>query len=192
METITKTIESFWKPITDFIPRIPALFLSVIIGYLLIKILAWMLSRAIKFSKIPRALAGIIMSLSLIIMWVILFAEIARQLGMNSLAVTISGSLAVMALALAAGASGMASDIIAGIFLAKDNDFEIGFRIKVGGVEGIVSYVDVRKIRMVDDTGSVHIFPNSKLDKDGWMVISKEVEDNKIEVKKILHNKNKN
>jgi small-conductance mechanosensitive channel len=158
-----------------------------VVGFLIIKILSWLLQRILKFSKIPRALAGITMSLGLIIMWVILFAEIARQLGMNSLAVTISGSLAVLALALATGASGLASDIIAGLFLAKDSDFEIGYRIKVADVEGIVQQVDIRKIRIIDDVGGVHIFPNTKLDKDGWKVISREVEDNKIEMKEILN-----
>jgi len=119
-------------------------------------------------------------------MWVILFAEIARELGMGSLSVTISGSLAVLALALATGAAGLASDVISGVFLARDPDFEIGYKIKIGDVEGIVQGVDIRKIRVVDESGNIHIFPNNKLDKDGWEVISREVEDNKIDAKKLI------
>jgi small-conductance mechanosensitive channel len=119
-------------------------------------------------------------------MWVILFAEIARQLGMGSLAVTISGSLAVLALALASGASGLAGDIIAGVFLARDSDFEIGFRIRIGGIEGIIQKIDIRKIRVVDDKGDIHIFPNTKLDKEGWVIVSQNVEDNKDDLKKII------
>jgi len=91
---------------------------------------------------------------------------------------------------LATGASGMASDIISGVFLARDHDFDLGYKIKVGGIEGIVQQIDIRKIRIVDDLGNTHIFPNTKLDKDGWQVISREVEDNKIEAKKML-DKNK-
>jgi len=118
-------------------------------------------------------------------MWVILFAEIARELGLGSLAITISGSLAVLAIALASGASGLAADIISGIFLAKDSDFEIGYKIKVGSIEGIVTGVDIRKIRIIDDEGSIYILPNAKLDKEGWQVISRDVEDNKIDIKKL-------
>ncbi|MDD3086706.1 MAG: mechanosensitive ion channel [Patescibacteria group bacterium] len=161
METITNVLNSFWLPVYNFLPKLPTLILIVLLGYLIIQIIYWILNRALKLSKIPRALIGVIASLSLIIMWVILFAEIARQLGMGSLAVTISGSLAVLALALASGASGLAGDIIAGVFLARDSDFEIGFRIRIGGIEGIIQKIDIRKIRVVDDKGDIHIFPNT-------------------------------
>lgn len=190
METIIEVIRSFWQPVINFLPKIPAVVLTLIVGYFIIQILMFVLNRALRLSRLPRALIGVIISLALIIMWVILFAEIARELGMGSLAVTISGSLAVLALALATGASGLASDVISGVFLARDHDFDIGYKIKIGDVEGIVQQVDIRKIRIVDDAGTIHIFPNTKLDKDGWQVISREAEDNKIEAKKIL-DKNK-
>ena len=190
METILSVIKSFWQPVANFIPKIPAVILTLIIGYIIIQVLMFVLNRALKLSRLPRALFGVIVSLALIVMWVVLFAEIARELGMGSLAVTISGSLAVLALALATGASGLASDIISGVFLARDHDFDIGYRIKIADVEGIVQQVDIRKIRLVDDNGIIHIFPNTKLDKDGWQVISREVEENKIEAKKML-DKNK-
>ena len=189
MESILSVLKSFWQPIANFIPKIPAVILTLIVGYLIIQILIFILNRALKLSRLPRALFGVIVSLALIVMWVILFAEIARELGMGSLAVTISGSLAVLALALATGASGLASDIISGVFLARDHDFEIGYKIKVGGVEGVIHSIDIRKIRLVDEEGNIHIFPNAKLDKDGWQVISREVEGNKIEAKKLINKK---
>lgn len=186
METLISVIESFWLPVHNFLPKVPVLILIIIIGYLIIQVLYWVLNRALKLSKIPRALIGVIASLSLIIMWVILFAEVARQLGMGSLAVTISGSLAVLALALASGASGLAGDIIAGVFLARDSDFEIGFRIRIGNVEGIIQKIDIRKIRVVDDKGDIYIFPNTKLDKEGWVIVSQNVEENKDDLKNII------
>ena len=186
MNTLFDILKEFWQPVADFIPKIPAVILTLIVGYLIIQLLIFVLNRALRLSRLPRALIGVIASLSLIIMWVILFAEIARQLGMGSLAVTISGSLAVLALALATGAAGLASDVISGVFLARDPDFEIGYKIKIGDVEGIVQGVDIRKIRVVDEQGNIHIFPNNKLDKDGWEVISREVEDNKIDAKKLI------
>jgi len=186
MEIITNVLNSFWLPVYNFLPKVPTLILIVLLGYLIIQTTYRILNRALKLSKIPRALIGVIASLSLIIMWVILFAEIARQLGMASLAVTISGSLAVLALALASGASGLAGDIIAGVFLARDSDFEIGFRIRVGSIEGIIQKIDIRKIRVVDDKGDIHILPNTKLDKEGWVIVSQNVEDNKDDLKKII------
>ena len=195
MDTLLSISERFWRPIANFGPKIPGIIISFVVGYFIIKIIAALLNRALKFSRTPRALTSVIASLALIIMWVVLFAEIARQLGLGSLAITISGSLAVLALALATGASGLAADIISGVFLARDPDFEIGYKIRIGDVTGIVHSVDIRKIRIVDDDGTVYVFPNAKLDKDGWQIISREVEDNKIDIKKFIAkrlNKNKN
>jgi small-conductance mechanosensitive channel len=189
MDILLSIPERFWQPIANFGPKIPTIIISFVVGYFIIQIIAAVLNRALKFSRMPRALTSVIASLALIVMWVALFAEIARQLGMGSLAVTISGSLAVLALALASGASGLAADIISGVFLARDPDFEIGYKIKVGDVVGLVHNVDIRKIRVVDAEGVVYIFPNSKLDKEGWQVVSREVEDNKIDIKKFLHKK---
>ncbi|MCX6810722.1 MAG: mechanosensitive ion channel [Candidatus Berkelbacteria bacterium] len=193
MDTLLSIPDRFWQPIASFGPKIPGIIISLIVGYFIIQIITWVLNRTLRFSRMPRALLSVIMSLALIIMWVVLFAEIARQLGLGSLAVTISGSLAVLALALASGASGLATDIISGVFLARDPDFEIGYKIKIGDVVGIIHSVDIRKIRVVDEAGIVYVFPNAKLDKDGWQVVSREVEDNKIDIKKFLARKlNKN
>ncbi len=187
MDTILSIPERFWQPIANFGPKIPTIIISLVVGYFIIQIITAVLNRALKFSKMPRALISVIVSLALIVMWVALFAEIARELGLGSLAVTISGSLAVLALALASGASGLAADIISGVFLARDPDFEIGYKIKVGDVIGIVHSVDIRKIRVVDDAGIIYIFPNAKLDKEGWQVVSRDVADNKIDIKKLLN-----
>ncbi|MCX6812066.1 MAG: mechanosensitive ion channel [Candidatus Berkelbacteria bacterium] len=179
-----KLIHDFWQPIANFLPRIPALILTFVVGWLIIKLLLAILARGLKYSKMPKALISVIVSLSSIVVWVILFAEIAREAGLGSLAVTISSSLAILALALATGASGVTSDILAGIFLARDRDFSLGYKIKVGDVEGTVNQVDIRKIRLVDEKGISYIFPNTKLDKDGWQLISREP-DEEIEKKEI-------
>ncbi|TSC93984.1 MAG: small-conductance mechanosensitive channel [Candidatus Berkelbacteria bacterium Athens1014_28] len=189
MDYLANLIDRFWQPILNFLPKLPPVILSLIVGYLIIQLITWLLTRVLKFSKLPKALISVIMSLSLIVMWVALVAELARQLGLNGLAVTISGSLAVIALALATGASSLTSDIISGVFLARDSDFEIGYKIRVGSVEGIIHNVDIRKIRVIDKDGTVHIFPNNKLDKEGWDVVSREIEDNKVDAKKMLDKK---
>lgn len=189
MDTLLSIPQRFWRPIANFGPKIPGIIISLVVGYFIIQIITAVLNRALKFSRMPRALISVVASLALIVMWVILFAEIARQLGLGSLAVTISGSLAVLALALATGASGLAADVISGVFLARDPDFEIGYKIKMGDMMGIIQSVDIRKIRVVDDNGTVYVLPNSKLDKDGWQIISRDVEDNKIDIKKFIAKK---
>jgi small-conductance mechanosensitive channel len=75
--------------------------------------------------------------------------------------------------ALANGASSLTADIISGLFLSRDRDFECGYRIKVGDIEGTIERVDTRKIRIKSDDGRTHVFPSSKVDTMGWTVVEK-------------------
>jgi small-conductance mechanosensitive channel len=121
-----------------------------------------------------------------IIFWVLLFAELARSLGFTSIAITISGSLLVLGLALANGATTLTSDIISGVFLAKDEDFEVGYRVKTGDVEGIIQKIDIRKVRIITDDDKLHIVPNVNLDKNGWVVLERELADEKLGKKRFV------
>ncbi len=183
-------LQKFYEPIVVFAPKIPLLIVGLIAGILIIRLLLVLMERTLKIARAPKALSGIVISLVAIILWIMLFSEIARELGLSSVAVTISGSLIVLGLALANGASSLTSDIIAGVFIAKDDDFEVGFTVSNGKVKGIVQKIDIRKVRIIDKDGILHIVPNASIDKSGWSIIERGPKDNKIEKKRIyLKNK---
>jgi small conductance mechanosensitive channel len=174
---IKEILTSLWQPIEHYGPKIPELIVTIVIGILLVKLLLMILSRSLRVIRISRALSNVLISIISVILWVLLFSELARQAGMTNLAFTISGSIVVIGLALANGASTLTSDIISGIYLAKDQDFEIGYRVKIGDIEGIIRKVDMRKVRVRDDEGKLHIFPNNVVDKADWVVLAREPEE---------------
>lgn len=124
--------------------------------------------------RLNHAMRELLTSLASVFLWVLFAAEIATLLGLSNLAIAISGSAVAFGFAIASGASALASDVIAGLSLAKDRDFEVGFRIKVGDVEGIIQGIDVRKVRILSDNGLINVVPNSKIDNaNGWTVIER-------------------
>lgn len=168
---------SLWRPIEHYGPKIPELIITVILGYIAVRLISFIITRGFKFAQISRSLANVLASIITVILWVLLFSEIARQAGLTNLAITISGSIIVIGLALANGASSLTSDIISGLYLAKDSDFEIGYLVRVGEVEGIIRKIDMRKTRIRDDNGKLHIFPNNVVDKAKWQVLARDPED---------------
>lgn len=182
-------VDRFLDPFSRFVPKLPLLIIGILLGLIIIKILMYLAVNALKVAKMPKALAGIVASLLTIVLWILFFAELARSMGLSTVALTVSGSLVVLGLALANGAGSLTSDILSGIFLAKDNDFEIGFKVKTGDTTGVIQRVDVRKVRIIDNEGKVHIVPNSNLDKNGWIVIERNMESDTI--KKLESFKNK-
>ncbi len=170
-------LHRFTQPFINFGPMIPKLILGVVVGGLIIKIGLSALGKLLKIGRVPRSLIDIIQSLSAVILWIMLLGELAKAAGLSSIAVTISGSLVVLGFALANGATALTSDIIAAFFIAKDRDFNIGDRIKTGDVEGIVTKIDIRKVRVKTDDGKLFIVPNTNLDKNGWMLYAKDYQE---------------
>jgi small conductance mechanosensitive channel len=167
--------DKFYNIITDLLPKLPNVLIAIAVGYLVIKFLLFLLSRLLKIFKISAALSELLISLGGIVLWVMLSAELLRELGLSGLALTVSGSVIAFGFAIANSLSAMASDVIAGLSLAKDKDFERGYRIKVADLEGIIEKIDVRKVRLRSDDGKVHIIPNSKIDNaNGWTIIDRE------------------
>lgn len=168
-ERVLDLIQNLW-------PKLPGLVLTLVIGFLLIKVGLLVLRRTLKIFRFSKAIRDLITSLASIVLWIMVIAEIARQAGLSSLAITISSSIFALGFAVANGASAMAADIISGLSLAKDKDFECGYKIKVGDIEGIVTKIDVRKVRIKDDKGNVNVIPNSKIDNStGWSVIDRNI-----------------
>ena len=153
--------------------RLPQLLLTVVAGYILIKLIRMFLHSLMGYSKANTALKGILLSVLDVAMWIFLIAALLQQVGLTQISLALSGTVAISALALSAGSTAFVQDLVAGIFLAQDPDFNPGDRIKVDDVEGVVERMNARKIRLRDDKGVLHVFPNSQLDRSAWMVLKK-------------------
>jgi small conductance mechanosensitive channel len=77
-----------------------------------------------------------------------------------------------MATALAAGVQGLISDILAGILLLADPNFSVGTAVSVGGVDGTVEEVNIRKTHVRDGQGRLHIIPNRSVDASAYVIAS--------------------
>lgn len=153
--------------------KLPQLILTVVVGYIVIKIIKAILHGLIKVSKTNAAMKGILMSVIDIALWIFLLAALLQQIGLPQIALALSSVVAIAGLAVATGSSVFIQDLVSGLFLAQDPDFNVGDRVRVDTVEGTVERMDARKIRLRDDKGLLHIFPNSIFDKSAWIVIQK-------------------
>ena len=153
--------------------RLPALLMTFLVGYILVKVVGAILRSAIRVSHAKAALKDILMSVINIGLWLLLVAALLQQVGLNQIAFALSGFVAFAGLAFTAGSSALVQDLISGIFLAQDPDFNVGDKLRVGEVEGIIEKMDARKIRLKDKEGKLHILPNSTFDKASWVVMEK-------------------
>ena len=72
----------------------------------------------------------------------------------------VSGSVAV---AIGLGAQNVVSDIIAGIFILVEEQFNVGDIVEINGCTGTVESVTMRTTRLRDVDGTVYIVPNGTI-----------------------------
>jgi len=153
--------------------RLPQILLTFLVGYILMKLAIVVIRNIIRVSKAKQALKDILVSVISLALWLLLIAAVLQQMGLTQLAFALSGFVAIAGLAITAGASSLVQDLISGIFLAQDPDFNVGDYLKVTEVEGTIEKMDARKIRLRDNNGKLHVLPNSTFDKASWVVIKK-------------------
>ncbi len=95
------------------------------------------------------------------IVWVIALLMILPEFGLEI--APILASVGVMGLAVGMAAKDIISDFIAGLFIIMENQYYIGEKIKVAGVEGKVKEITLRKTIIESEDGSIHSIPNSKV-----------------------------
>jgi len=89
------------------------------------------------------------------------FSEIAAALGTAAGFVALGVSLAL---------KNVLSDTVAGIYLAKDLDFNNGDKVEVDGVKGEIKDVGLRKSRLKLEDGNLRVINNSDAEKK-WTLI---------------------
>ncbi len=86
---------------------------------------------------------------------------ILPEFGINT--APILASLGVAGLAIGMAAKDIVSDFIAGLFIIMENQYRLGDKVKVAGLEGKVKEITLRRTILESEDGSTHSIPNSKV-----------------------------
>jgi small-conductance mechanosensitive channel len=168
-------IVSYLNTIIGFAKLLPSVILGVIVGWLAIKIIIFFLLRAMRLTKVPRDIRGLIATVTRLALWVTLIIVMSQVIGLGSLAVAITGSAAIVAFFLSASIGPLLSNIFSGLFLVGDPDIKAGMRITTndGKTTGVIKGIDMRKVRIEDDKGLLHVVPNSAVENTEWIILER-------------------
>jgi small-conductance mechanosensitive channel len=153
--------------------RIPTALLTFLFCALIVRLLQWALELTLRASRITKAMQGIILQGFSAFLWIGVLALVLESLGLNQLAIALSGSVAIIGIGVASGANKVVSDVIAGLFLAKNRDFKSCEQVKVGDITGRIHSLDARKVRILGKDGTLYIIPNGTFDENTWTLLPK-------------------
>jgi len=167
----------YWSTFLNFIKILPLAIVEILIGLLVIKLLVFFLRRALKLARVPKGVKGLLVSVVKFGLWVILIIVVSQTLGLGGFAVALTGSAAIAAFFLSASVGPLLANVFAGLFLVTDDDIKVGMKITTndGKTKGTVKSIDMRKVRIEDDKGLLHIVPNSAVEGTEWIILDRGV-----------------
>jgi small conductance mechanosensitive channel len=76
---------------------------------------------------------------------------------------TLIASAGILTLVIGLGCQSLIADIVAGLFILFEGDFQVGDTVVIGGWRGVVQAIGIRTTKIVDLSGNVKIINNSNI-----------------------------
>ena len=162
--------KSDWE---NFLRRdVPKIVLVLAFAYILARLLRLATRRLAQLSHrdaLPtglraqqlRTLASVLNSVGIAVIVFLSAMQILPVLGINM--GPLLASAGVAGLAIGFGAQTLVHDVINGFFILMENQYDVGDVVRIAGVSGAVESMSLRRTTLRDDTGALHIIPNSEI-----------------------------
>jgi moderate conductance mechanosensitive channel len=163
-----------WKTDAESFVRkgAPKIVVVLVVAFVLVRLLKLTTRRLAKFSRGStlaaglraqqlRTLASVLNSVGIAMIVFLAAMQILPLLGVN-MGPLLAGA-GVAGLAIGFGAQALVHDVINGFFILMENQYDVGDVVRIGGVAGAVESMTLRRTTLRDETGAVHIIPNSEI-----------------------------
>jgi small-conductance mechanosensitive channel len=167
-----KVLDEWADDAQEFIhSKLPHLILVAIIAIILNRLLRLVTARMIhvaeqhasgqtRVSQV-RTLAGVIRTTGVAIIASIVGLQVLAAMGMNLAPLLASAGVAGVAIGLAA--QNIVRDMLNGVLILIENQFNVGDTVRVAGVTGVVEGMTLRKTTVRDADGTLYMIPNSQI-----------------------------
>jgi small-conductance mechanosensitive channel len=174
---LSKGVQNISVSFNNIVPNIPRALLFLLIGIIIVKLIGRLSKPMLKLTRWPIGLQEIMQTIIRFMAWAFLAIAFLQIVGLSSLALALTGSVAVLAIGFSSGLSGLVADLVAGLQLANDRDFKVGYMVIAGDrkTEGVIRELDIKKVRIEDADGHIHVIPNSVVEKNEWTVLGRHV-----------------
>jgi small conductance mechanosensitive channel len=108
-----------------------------------------------------RTLSGVIRATGITIIAVITGLQFLDAVGLNLSPLLASAGIAGVAIGLAA--QNIVKDMLNGVLILVEDQFNVGDKVHVAGVAGTVEAMTLRKTTIRDDDGTLYVVPNSQI-----------------------------
>jgi moderate conductance mechanosensitive channel len=167
-----KVLDEWINDAQEFLhTKLPHLLVAALIGFALYRIVALITTRMVRIaeqhaaahSRVAqvRTMAGVIRATGFTIIAAIVAMQFLAAVGVNLAPLLASAGVAGVAIGLAA--QNIVRDMLNGILILLEDQFNVGETIKIAGVAGVVESMTLRKTTLRDGDGTLYVIPNSQI-----------------------------
>lgn len=160
-------IAEFVSGIVGALPKVLSGLVFLIIAYLGIKV-ALILLRGVLDRIYPKS-HQLVVDLSVLIvalfLWFGVILALLKIVGMGDIAASLGTATGFIGLGIAFALKEMIADTVAGVYLLRDPDFNIGDTVDTASVSGTISGIDLRKTRIRNESGELIVVANRDVEK---------------------------
>ncbi|GAB3683409.1 hypothetical protein GCM10028857_10920 [Salinarchaeum chitinilyticum] len=161
------TVDRFATWVETSVPTLLRVLLVLFLAYLGIKLALFVLRRVLGrlYGEREALVVDLAVTIVGIFLWFSVALSILSMLGMGEIAASMGTTTGFVALGVAYALSEMIEDTVAGVYLLRDPDFEVGDRVVTEKGEGLVRSIELRKCRLEQDDGSMLVVANGDVEK---------------------------
>lgn len=166
--TVESTIDAVANGIVVAAPRLLAAILLVAIAAAGISLALWILQRALdRVLPDDQHLVGRLVVVFVgIVLWFGVALAVLGVLGLEEIAASVGTAVGFLALGVSYALSDMIEDTVAGVYLLRDRDFEIGDRVRTADRTGEVLAIGLRKTRLRVADGETTVLANRTVERE--------------------------
>lgn len=169
VRVVERTLTDLAAGVEAAIPRVVAGLVFLTIAYVGIKLVLAVLRRFLErlYDERQALVVQLFVTVVGIFLWFGAGLAFLAVVGMEGLAASLGTAVGFIALGVSYALSEMIEDTVAGVYLLRDPDFEIGDRVAVDGMEGTIAAIELRKSRFTLENGDTTVIANRDVE-SGW------------------------
>ena len=161
---VKKNVWDTDKARKDFLTHLPTLIQSliyVIVIYAACKLIRIIFHKKMAKSNRTRTVLTLLDGLVKYACAIAIIIFILQALGVNSTA--IFASVGILTLVIGLGCQSLIADVVAGMFIIFENEYNVGEIITIGDFRGTVTEIGIRATKILDAAGNIKIINNSDI-----------------------------
>jgi small-conductance mechanosensitive channel len=173
---------NFWERwlqilIDWIVNQLPSVILLIILLIVSLRLVAFFINRTrdilqkrtlahpdgpdLEAEKRLHTLMGIVRRGSFVVIWLVFIMIFLKKFNID-IAPIIAGA-GIIGLAVGFGAQELVRDFISGFFILLENQIRMGDVVILNGTGGVVEDIQLRTVTLRDQSGTVHVFQNGKI-----------------------------